>query len=77
MARAKVDEVKKEVQEELDEVYGEETAGGSQPKPNSNSDVEITVGKTLGWDAVKKIKKHKPFLIGEEVEEDEKRRRES
>lgn len=62
MARDSVKDIKKEIQKENDEFYGEETVGGSQAGLDSDNDASEAVKKISGL-ASKKIKNHKGFVI--------------
>jgi len=68
MARQSADDVKKEVEEQQEEFYGEDTGGESV-------DVDKKMKDAFGEDVQEKIDKHEPFTIGKEVEDDEKTRR--
>ena len=68
MARQSADDVKKEVEEQQEEFYGEDTGGESV-------DVDKKMKDAFGEDVQEKIDKHEPFTIAKEVEDDEKKRR--
>jgi len=68
MARQSADDVKKEVEEQEEEFYGEDTGGDSV-------DVDKKMRDAFGDDVEKKIEEHQPFTIGKEVEDDENKRR--
>ncbi len=66
MARDSVKDIKKEIQKENNEFYGEETPGGHQAGLDTDNDTERTVRKVLGKKAYQKVKEHKPFVVGED-----------
>ena len=68
MARQSADDVKKEVEEQEEEVYGEETGGDAV-------DVDKKMKDAFGDDVQEKIDNREPFTISKEVEDDEKKRR--
>ncbi len=72
MAGEDVDEVKKELKENEDRFYGEETVSGSSPRPESDDDVKEMVKEVIG----NPPEEGKPFSIAEEVNKDEKAIRE-
>lgn len=65
------DDIKKQLKQQNDQVYGDETVSGTMPDPESDDDIAESVEDVMGADAEKDIKEHKPFNIGEEVNEDE------
>lgn len=75
MVKQKAKDVKKEVEEVQDEIYGEETISGSSPSPESDDDVGEIMEKTMGADAAEDLEENKPHTLAEEVERDEKKRR--
>lgn len=68
MARQSADDVKKEVEEQQEEIYGEETGGES-------IDVTDKMKRVFGDDVEEKMEKHEPFTMAEEVKDDEDSRR--
>lgn len=71
MPRMKVKDIKREVNKEEDEFYGEETETGSSPKPSSDDDVEKDLENVIGPDAKDILNKRKPFDIDEELDKDD------
>ena len=74
MTRQKADDVKKEVEEQKDEFYGEGTASGSSSGGEA-VDVDKVMTDAFGDDVEEKIEKHNPFVISEEISSDEDKRR--
>ncbi len=72
MVKQDIDEVKKEIRENEDRFYGEETVSGSSPRPDSDDDVAEMIKEVIG----NSPEEGKPFSIAEEVKKDEKARRE-
>lgn len=68
MVRQSTDDVKKEVEEQKEEFYGEDQGGEAV-------DVDKKMKDAFGDDVEEKIEKHQPFTIGKEVEDDENERR--
>lgn len=65
------DDIKKELEEEKKEFYGEEAVGGSAQDLESDDDVTQTLEDVVGG----KINTEEPFSVAEEVEVDEDLRR--
>jgi hypothetical protein len=63
--------VKQQIQQQNDDVYGDETYAGSSPRPDADDDIEMVIGNTMGEDAVEDIAGHKPFNVADEIEGDE------
>jgi hypothetical protein len=68
---SKFKKLKKQVREQDDIVYGEETISGSSPKPESDDDIEEILEEVMGDD----IDFLNGFSLEEEVKKDEKARR--
>jgi hypothetical protein len=68
MVKQKADDVKKEVEEQEDEFYGDATISGTAPDPSSDDDVDEVVKEVTG----EKPEQFEPVGIAEEVDEDEK-----
>lgn len=66
MARQKPEEIKKELQKQEDEVYGDETWGGSNPRPSSDDDVEEELKEVTGDEPIE----GEPYSISDAVNED-------
>ncbi len=71
MTKQDIDDIKKELREDEDRFYGEETVSGSSPRPESDDDVKEMVKEVIG----NPPEEGKPFSIAEEVKKDEKARR--
>jgi len=65
MARQHPDDVQKEVDELEDEVYGDETVSGTNPKPGSDDDTKKNLEEVIGNEPAP------GFNIGDEINEDE------
>jgi len=71
MVKAKAKDIKKQIQQQDKDVYGDTTISGSSPDPESDDDVEKVVEEVTG----EKPKQGEEFSISDEVEKDEKARR--
>ena len=71
MSKAKIYDIKKQVKQQDQDNYGEETISGSSPDPESDDDVAEVLKQTLGAD----LKRGDEFNLAEKVEKDEKARR--
>ena len=70
MVREKLKKIKKRIAQEQRGVYGEETASGSSPSPESDDDTASMVKDIVG----NKPKSGKPFSLAEEVNKDRGKR---
>ena len=68
MTKQDIDDIKKEIMENEDRFYGEETVSGSSPRPESDDNVKEMVKEVIG----NPPEEGKPFSIAEEVNKDEK-----
>ncbi len=68
MARQNADDVKKEVEEQKEEFYGDDSGGEAV-------DVDKKMKEAFGDDVEDKMKRHEPFTIAKEVKDDEDKRR--
>ncbi|HEX6977438.1 MAG TPA: hypothetical protein VF185_03775 [Patescibacteria group bacterium] len=68
MPKLKPEEIDEKVKEQNDEVYGEETVGGSQQGLESDDDTEKAVADVTG----NQPKENEEFNIAEEIDKDEK-----
>jgi hypothetical protein len=64
--------VKQQIQQQNDDVYGDETYSGSSPRPDADDNIDDIVRDAMGKDAVEDIDNRKPFNLADEIEEDEK-----
>jgi hypothetical protein len=71
MAKAKIKDIKKQIQQQDKNVYGDTSISGSAPDPESDDDVEEVVKEITG----EKPEQGQQFNISKEVEKDEKARR--
>jgi hypothetical protein len=69
--KPKSDDVKKKLRQQDDDVYGDQAAGGTMQDLDTDDDVEETVAKTMGDDAIIDIHTGK-YEFSEEIDEDEK-----
>ena len=76
---SKRDEIKKELEEQEEEFYGDETVSGSSPSPESDDSIEKMMGDAMGEDAADDVSdpKEDGFNIADEIEEDEEEAMES
>lgn len=65
MARQKLKDIKKEIKEENELNYGEETISGSQPSTDSDDDVQVVVEKTFGKKITSNKNKKDPIVLEE------------
>ena len=71
MTKQDIEDVKKEIKENEDRFYGEETISGSSPRPDSDDNVAEALEDVIG----NPPKRGKAFSLAEEVEKDEEERR--
>lgn len=71
MAKTKLNDIKKQVKQQDEDNYGEETMSGSSPDPESDDNVAETLEKTVGTD----LKSGDEFNLEQEVKKDERDRR--
>ena len=72
MVKPKWDELKEEVEEQDEGVYGDETVSGSNPNPDkvSSKSTDELVGEAFGEDAQEDIEKGKFVSSGHQVNKD-------
>jgi hypothetical protein len=75
MVKQKAEDVKKEIEQQEKEVYGDTTISGSAPDPSSDDDVEEVVEDAMGEETSEEIEDNKVVTLAEEVEETEENRR--
>jgi len=71
MSKAKIYDINKQVKQQDQDNYGEETVSGSSPDPGSDDDVAETLKQTVGVD----LKRGEEFNLAEKVKKDERARR--
>jgi len=67
MARQRPEDVIKEVNQQEDDNYGDETISGTNPRPDSDDDLEKVMDDVVGSD----FDEEKPLDIADEIEDDE------
>lgn len=67
----KRDDIKKQIKQQQDDVYGDSTVSGSAPDPEADDDVEEILEEVVGTD----INPGDEFHLADEVMEDESIRR--
>lgn len=72
MAKQNPDDIRRELEEQDDEFYGDETVSGSNPDPDSDDSVSEMMTDTVGDD----FDETEDLDIAEEVKEDEEDLRE-
>ncbi len=67
MAKQKIDEVKKEIEEQKDEFYGEEAVGGSEMGLETDDDTKEMIEEVTGDEP----EEEKPYSIAEDLQGDD------
>ncbi len=69
---SKRDDIKKQLEEDQDRFYGDQTVSGHSPDTESDDSIEEMVGDVMGEDAARKVESKKEgFNIADEIEGDE------
>lgn len=73
MTKPDPDDVKRQIQKQDDDVYGDETVSGSSPRPGSDADTEKNLEDYVGSDVNEGV--DEPINTAKEVHDDERARR--